>query len=249
MKARFLLTTCSIQILLLCFAAFPVRGADGPVSGLYRIVSGRYSACCGIAGNDFGYDLPTSQQSFVWFKVDQQSGVASMAFLADDLHTVFSTVPCPVGGEIAFKFKFGSVLKDRTVFHADPGPPPYYTYWYYTASNFPGMLRIDGTLGTASGQCADVPTRFGHSNVVAVLVPGPRLTLLEQSKDRGIRLMVQGNAGWTNVIEVSTNLTVWTPVSTNYMTPSLCPICPYAIFEDPAATNAAHRFYRAFDFR
>jgi len=87
------LTARLVLSFLVCFAAFAVRGADGPVSGMYRIVSGRYSACCGIAGNDFCYDLPTSQQSFVWFKVDQQTGIASMAFLANDLRTVFSTVP------------------------------------------------------------------------------------------------------------------------------------------------------------
>ena len=57
--------------------------------------------------------------------------------------------------------------------------------------------------------------------------------------------MVQGRAGATNVIEASADLLAWTPVSTNVMDYSLCPICPFVIFEDAASTNLALRFYRA----
>ena len=60
--------------------------------------------------------------------------------------------------------------------------------------------------------------------------------------------MVQGRAGWSDVIEASTDLVVWTPVSTNVMDFSLCPICPFAIFEDAASTNLAQRFYRAVEY-
>ena len=50
-----------------------------------------------------------------------------------------------------------------------------------------------------------------------------------------------------DVIEASTDLVAWGPVSTNVMDFSLCPICPYFIFEDPASTNLPRRFYRAFE--
>jgi hypothetical protein len=227
-------------------------GAGGaqslPTGGIYAIASGNYHECCGFAGIEFNYDLPVPKQTFVRFTVDPQGMTATLTLLADDMRAVFSTVPCSSVGPIDFAFGYGLVSTDYTFFHVDPGPPPYQTFWNYTVSNSANQLRLDGTLGTAASPCADVPTRFGHSNVVAILVLGPRLSVLESSMDRGARIMLQGTAGWTNVIEASTDLVSWTPVSTNVMDYSLCPICPYAIFEDTASTNLARRFYRAFEF-
>jgi hypothetical protein len=218
-------------------------------NGLYEIISGRYSECCGIAGNDFGYDLPDESQKYARFTVDAQRHVTALTFLAGDARTVFSTIPCPPSGAIEFSFEHGLVFPDRTIFHVDPGPPPYQMYWNYTVSNSPNRLRIDGQLGTARAACLDVPTRFGHSDVVAVLLPGPRLQILNgPKKEAGTRMMVQGRSGWTDVIEASTDLVAWTPVSTNFMDFSLCPICPFAIFEDAASTNLARRFYRAVEY-
>jgi hypothetical protein len=52
-------------------------------------------------------------------------------------------------------------------------------YWNYTISNSANSLRIDGTLGTAQHFCADVPTQFSHSNVVATLVPAATIRVSE----------------------------------------------------------------------
>jgi hypothetical protein len=169
-----------------------------------------------------------------------------MTFLGQDLQTVFSVVPCPGGSSIPFHFDYGFFFSNSIIFHVDPGPPPYSVYWSYTVSNSANSLRIDGTLGTAHQNCVDVPTRFSHSNVVAVLVPPPRLSITGVSSN-GARLFLQGHAGQTNVIEASTDLVTWVGVSTNVMDYSLCPICPFAIFEDSASTNLARRFYRAFE--
>ncbi len=223
------------------------RAQSSPASGLYQIVSGSYTECCGVAGNGFGYDLPSPEQSFVSFTVNPPGTLAALSFLAADAQTVFSTVPCPLSGPISFSFDYGFVSPGWTWFHVDPGPPPYDVYWTYGVSNAANSLRIDGTLVTLRSLCLDTPTHFSHSNVVAVLVPGPRLTVLAVTKDQGTRLMVQGNAGWTDVVEASTNLSQWTPISTNVMDYSLCPICPDVIVEDPAATNLVQRFYRAFE--
>jgi len=171
-----------------------------------------------------------------------------MSFLAEDARTVFSTTPCPLAGPIKFSFNYGIVFSNQTVFHVDPGPPPYQIYWNYTVSNSATSLRINGTLGTARVNCSDAPTRFGHSNVVAVLIPGPKLTILSASPTNATRLMVQGRAGWTDVIEASGDLISWTPVATNVMDFSLCPICPFVTFEDAASTRMPHRFYRAFEY-
>jgi hypothetical protein len=220
----------------------------GQVSGLYEITSGHYSECCGIAGDDFGYNLPDKTQKFARFTFEAKSPTATLTFLAEDARTVFSRVPCPPSGAIQFNFEYGLIFPDRVIFHVDPGPPPYATSWNYTVSNSPTRLHIDGQLGTVLAPCLDVPTRFSHSNVVAVLLQRPRLRLLERSKEGATRLMVQGRAGWSDVIEASTDLAVWTPISTNFMDFSLCPICPFAVVEDSASTNLAHRFYRAVEY-
>ena len=234
-----------LAIVLPCRCAW---AQSGPTSGLYEIVAGKYSECCGIAGNDFGYNLPSKGQKFARFTLDTQGHVAALTFLAEDARTVFSTVPCPPSG-IQFSFDHGLVFSNRTIFHVDPGPPPYQLYWNYTVSNSPNRLRIDGQVGAVRSSCLDVPTRFSHSNLVAQLLPGPRLTFLQApEKEGGTRIMVQGRAGWSDVIEASTDLVVWTPVSTNVMDFSLCPICPFAIFEDAASTNLAQRFYRAVEY-
>jgi len=150
-------------------------------------------------------------------------------------------------GAIEFSFNYGFALANSVVFHADPGPPPYNEYLYYTASNAESGLRINGTVGTSQSVCADVPTRFSHSNVVAVLVSPPRLTLLGFSSGGGARLFLQGNAGQTNVIEASVDLTGWTPISTNVLDYTVCPICPFVIFDDTLSSNLTRRFYRGFE--
>jgi hypothetical protein len=218
-----------------------------PRSGLYQIVSGTYSECCGIAGNSFDFDLPDQSQKFVRFIVDAQANTASMAFLGDDARTVFTTSPCPPAGTLSFSFNYGFIHSNVTFFHVDPGPPPYQSFWNYTVTNSANSLTINGMLGTVGTPCADSPTRFVHDDVVAVLVSGPRLTILEAGGKNGARVMVQGNSGWTDVIEASTDLKTWTPVATNIMDFSTCPICPFATFQDAASTTITHRFYRAFE--
>jgi hypothetical protein len=223
-------------------------GAQGlPVNGLYQIRSGAYSECCGLVGVPIVYSLPSSNQAFVRFTVEPQNRTATMTFLGNDGETVFSRVPCLPSGQIPFDFPYGFSLSDDSfVFHVDPGPPPYQMYWNYTASNSPGLLRIDGTVGTATTACADTPTHFNHSNIVAVLVAPPRLSWLGFSTNGTVTLMIQGTAGQTNIVEASGDLSAWIPVGTNIMDYSACPICPYATFEDIESTNLSQRFYRVF---
>ncbi len=221
-------------------------GAQGEAaSGLYQIISGTYTACCGIAG-EITSSLPDKSQSFIRLTVDPRSDLAAMTFLSADSQTVFSVFPCPPADEINFHFDYGFVHSNSIEFHVDPGPPPASVYWNYVVSNSTDRLRIDGTLGTAQLNCADVPNRFSHSNVVAVLVQGPNLKITEFTKE-GALLFIQGNAGWTNVVEASTNSVSWAPISTNVMPYTLCPICPYILFRDAASTNLPRRFYRCFE--
>jgi hypothetical protein len=218
------------------------NGQGGAPSGVYEIVAGTYTECCGFGGN-FSFSVPNESQRFV--AVDMRRDLATMTFLGQDLRTVFSVVPCPGGSSIPFRFDYGSTFSNSIIFHVDPGPPPYAVYWSYAITNSVNSLRINGTLGTAQQNCVDVPTRFSHSNVVAVLVPPPRIRITEFSEN-GALLSIQGRAGWITVVEASTDLVSWTGVSTNLMPATLCPVCPYILVRDAAATNMARRFYRCF---
>src|SRR6266568_2229333 len=124
-----------------------LAGAEsGAASGVYQIISGAYSECCGIGGT-FRSSLPNESQSFVRLTVDPQAELATMTFLGKDAQTVFSVVPCPPGDPIIFSFDYGFIFSNSIVFHVDPGPPPYFESWIYTLSNSADALRIDGEVG------------------------------------------------------------------------------------------------------
>src|SRR5262245_15841336 len=151
---------------------------SGFESGLYRITSGTYTECCGIAG-PLRYTLPNASQSFVRLTIDSRD-FATMSFLGQDARTVFSRMTCPPAPQIDFSFNYGFLFSDVIFFHVDPGP--YGLYWNYAVSNSAGGLRIDGMVGIQLAFCADVPNRFNHTNVMAALIPPPRLSMLEFSK-------------------------------------------------------------------
>jgi hypothetical protein len=237
-----------LGILLNLVSTHFAAAQSGFTSGLYEIVSGTYMECCGIAGEN-RFPLPNDLQGFVRLTLDPQSNLAGMTVLDRHLHSVFSVTPCPGTGEpIYFTFNYGFIAGNSIIFHVDPGPPPYSTYWNYSVSNnSPDTVSVDGLLGTAKQNCADAPTQFSFTNLVATLVPGPRMSITEFSATRGALLFIQGHAGWTNVIEVSVDLLSWTPISTNVMPATTCPVCPYITFRDAASTNLNHRFYRCYE--
>jgi hypothetical protein len=147
-------------------------------SGLYQIVSGSYRKCCGIAGS-IVTALPADDQGFINLSIEPQTQLATMTFLAKDMKTVYSIVPCPVSDPIDFSFGFGFLSSDQIGFHVDPGPPPNSEYWNFVVSNSGRGLRVDGTLGLAGQMCSDVPTQFTFSNVVAVLLPSAQIRVSE----------------------------------------------------------------------
>jgi hypothetical protein len=244
-------STISLAIAIATASVISMRPAGAqspPRSGVYEILAGNYTECCG-KGGVVTSTLPNASQGFVRLAPATDRDFATMTFLGSDARTVFSIVPCPGGKPISFEFDHGFAFSERIIFHADPGPPPYSLYWSYMVSNRPASLRIDGVQGTARQDCVDVPTQFRHSNVVAVLVPGPRMRISEISKEKGTLLFIQGNAGWTNVVEASQDLVSWSGISTNFMPFTLCPICPFILVRDTESTNQPHRFYRSFEFR
>jgi len=220
-----------------------VQGA--PASGIYRIDSGNYAECCGIAGQ-LVYALPNQSQAFVRLTIDLQNNLAGMSFLRNDTQTVFHTT-----SGFTFSFTNGTLFADYIQFGdpALPPPKPGQPSLSYTVSNSATGLQINGTA-IQEYVCCDIPTRFEHTNVVATLVRNdskPSLGIPRISTNGIIRITVwNGQAGQTNVIEASTELVHWEAISTNVFPPTLCPTCPFIDFEDSSSTNFPRRFYRSY---
>jgi hypothetical protein len=158
---------------LVAFPVLSIHAAQAQGDAIvqwFQITSGTYRECCGFGGARVSA-LPNDRQSFIKLSLDS-SGAAGMSILGADRQTIYQIIPCPDGDPIPFQFEQGLVFSDRWIFHVDPGPPPYQVYWNYTVSNA-ATLRVDGELGMVQRFCADVPSRFSHSNVVATLVPSP----------------------------------------------------------------------------
>jgi hypothetical protein len=160
------LTICFALISALTLSA--ARAQSTAISGLYQIISGTYSACCGIGG-DFPSQLPNPEQSFIRLTVNSQGKDPTMTILGADMQTVFSVLSCPPGPRIPFRFDYGNAFSNWIAFHVDPGPMA--LSWNYSVSNSADALRIDGILSFDPGGCTDLPNQFRHTNVVAVLMP------------------------------------------------------------------------------
>jgi hypothetical protein len=75
--------------------------------------------------------------------------------------------------------------------------------------------------------------------------PSLNLRIVTYTLTNGITLQIQGPRLATNIVQVSTDLVHWTPLSTIQMPDTDCPACPYVQILDRAATNDLRRFYRA----
>src|SRR5262249_13929637 len=99
----------SIKFAILGALLISIRWAaaqNSAASGLYQILSGTYTECCGIAGG-FHFSLPSEGQTFVKLKFDSPGGLATMTFLGSDARTVFSVVPCPPANPNPINFNLG----------------------------------------------------------------------------------------------------------------------------------------------
>jgi uncharacterized protein GlcG (DUF336 family) len=104
-----------------------------------------------------------------------------------------------------------------------------------------GMARLVAALAGLGNVallsvCADGETPAG----------APRLSIPQLLPDGCVRVAAPGGAGWTTrLIEASTDLVHWTPISSNRVPSSACPNCPPIDFEDAETATLARRFYRA----
>ncbi len=210
------LTVFSVTVLWL---ASP-RAQEVPISGLYQIMSGSYTECCGIGG-ELTHPLPDATQGFVELIIDSQRNFAQMTFLGQDMHTILSIPADGPRSGFTFLFRDGEVLSDHIQF-GEPIPLPEQDQpsFSYAVSNATDTLRINGGVVTPCPGCADFFTRFEHTNLVAVLksTPAmPRLSLTALSTDGVFGFIIRdGRWGQTNVVEASADLITWTPCLEDY---------------------------------
>jgi len=107
------------------------------------------------------------------------------------------------------------------------------------------VLAATDPLPALSGKCVT----GGRLNLQKALGPPIRLTVIgapnkkpghKVKKERLFQLHLSGDPNRTYVIQVTTNLTSWSPVFTNTTSTN-----GTFDFTDDQSTNAAHRFYRA----
>src|SRR5262245_53904831 len=128
-KSRLIWLTIGWSLIV---AAARASAQSAFTSGFYRITSGRYVECCGIAG-PFNYLLPDTNQTFIELIVSADGASAQMTFLGEDTQTVFSSYPWIGNSAFTFTFSNGMVFPDHIQFgDLLPNPPPGFAFWSYT---------------------------------------------------------------------------------------------------------------------
>jgi len=158
-------------ILMLVHGILSVCAQGVPTSGMYQIQSGRYISCCGFGGA-YTTTLPNADDAFIELMVDLRNNLAQMKILGQDMHTVFQTPTNLPGDEFTYTFTNGVVFPDHIEFGKPYMPPvPDQASFAFVISNSVDSISLDGTVIVPCLGCADWPTQFQHTNVVAVLMP------------------------------------------------------------------------------
>lgn len=167
------------SILALMLGIESPSAQSGPTGGLYQIVSGRYIACCGIAG-PFIAPLPDARNAFIELTVDLKNNLAQMKVLGQDMHTVLRILPESCRSEFAYVFTNGIIFPDHIEFGEPLLPPvPDRPLFSFVISNSMDTLSINGAVIAPCPGSADLPVEFQHTNVVAVLMPIATLRVSE----------------------------------------------------------------------
>jgi len=229
-----------VIVIMLAYALVLCAQAQ-PASGVYEIISGRYTACCGFAAVPLNFTLPYSSQRFVELTVDPQGQRAQMTILGQDGHTVFRISQFGLGPGFTYSLSNGVVFADHIEFGQLPSPTPGQPQARYTVSHGASALEINGTLDLPCLGCADVPTQFQHTNVVAIsLSPGPIIEGVE--RDGGLlRFRFTGEAPFDYFVEFSETLPASNWLSLTNFRAKIQPI--EAVVTD-ALGNRPARYYR-----
>ena len=135
---------------------------------------------------------------------------------------------------------------EKLVYSPDTGNLQYFTNNQKVADFFIGVMPPTNTP-TMQFQFTAWGWYTGHQQLLddllvtqtAVASPQPQLTGMSIS-NRVVRFMLNGTVGSNYVVQVSTNLLNWSPLSTNTITSG-----GRVVITDSAAANTPRRFYRA----
>jgi len=159
---------CSLALIL----GSQYSSAQGvPRSGVYQITEGRFIACCGIAGS-FINKIPDQRQAFIALTLNPLQPGASMSILGPDQKTVFRLPASGPQSGFTYTFTNGVVFPNHIQF-GDPFLPPWPDQPAFSVSVdvTEDTLTINGKVFLPCPGCADIPTEFTHTNVVAKLMP------------------------------------------------------------------------------
>jgi len=166
-------------ILLLLLGICSAAAQNQPASGMYRIVSGRYISCCGIAG-PFTQSLPDAEDSLVELTVDLPNNRAEMRFLADDGLTVLRIPAEASRPEFVYTLTNGIVFSDHIQFGGPSLPSmPDQPAYSFSVTNTANALSINGKVVAPCLGCGDIPQEFSHTNVLAVSLPTAAIRVSE----------------------------------------------------------------------
>lgn len=141
-----------------------------PVIRLYEITAGHYEQIGGIAGV-WAYELPNAGEMFIELNTDIAMNTAELRFLDRGLNPSYSFAQFGtplMNGRIS-----GDVITfQHAVFPVFPyGGPGFLNYGVTLTGN---ELFLDGKLNSMQ-LCCDIPYRFTHSGVRAVVIPEPKM--------------------------------------------------------------------------
>src|SRR3954466_7501603 len=150
---------------LIVITHYRIHAQTAFTTGYYQISAGLYTECCGIAGNDFSYELPDENQQFVELIIDPGGTNARLTFLRPDMFTVFRSPQEPFQPFPGFPFSFvnGMVFSNYIRFLSS-APLPEWNSWSYTVTKVADRLAIIATAVRAPNG-SDVPNQFEHANV------------------------------------------------------------------------------------
>ena len=210
-----------------------------PVSGLYRITSGSYSQCCGLAGT-LAFALPDVDQAYIVLSVAPGGALASMTLVGEDQQTVLKAFAMPPRQEFAFSFS-GGVISTNSIHFSALTPAPLPAAYDYLITFSTNGLVIHGLATLPCQFCSDVPTQFGHSNVVAAFVsPATQIETVGLDGEL-LSFQFSGEAGYDYFVEFSPILPAANWLSLTNFRAKLGPVRPLVV---DSVTNAPARFYR-----
>jgi hypothetical protein len=101
-------------------------------------------------------------------------------------------------------------------------------------------IPVSGVTNIIDPYATNYSQRFYRAVQFNNSLDSPRLSIPARLGSGQVEFRVTGLVGSSQVIQASTNLTTWTPITTN-----IIPAAGVITITDPFATNYSRRFYRA----